>query len=224
MNLASWFQTSAGASLRVAESRALAVESASLTGQVAVWASILDVSEDWQTQSGMRLNVWHGLGRTKLDSAFGTCVVGQMSSLPYATGAIDALIIQHGLEEAPDMRALINEAARVLRDGGRAIVLLLDPWGRVGARCLLAKISRHPVLEPFAIECRLPLLSTVMRVFRRNGLICEQVSRIDSRHVKARLIVFRKQRMAVDLPAQHEDAREASGLGLVPASRTSEAA
>jgi len=224
LNLTSWFRTPAGEALRLAESRVLVAETSLLSGEVLVWASIFDPIDNWQALSQARLNVWQALERKTIAARHDACVVGQLSSLPYATGAVDALIIQYGFEEVSDLSAAISETARVLRNGGHALVLLLDPWSGLGVRSLLGKLPSTALSESVAIECRrlLPAFSIKLQ-FRAHGLSCERESRIQSEGAKARLLAFRKYEVAAVLPTPRHEAREPGSIGLVPASRTSSA-
>ena len=48
-------------------------------------------------------------------------------ALPFTAGAFDGVLLHHALEAAPDARAALREAARVLRVGGRLVVAGFNP-------------------------------------------------------------------------------------------------
>jgi SAM-dependent methyltransferase len=55
-------------------------------------------------------------------------VRGDITRLPFAPDAFDAVICSHILEHVPDDRAALRELFRVLRAGGRATILVpIDP-------------------------------------------------------------------------------------------------
>ena len=69
------------------------------------------------------------------DSKFrnnGNAAVANNEELPLATDSIDVVVIHHALDFTPDCHKLLREATRVLRPGGKLIVLSfnpLSPWG-----------------------------------------------------------------------------------------------
>jgi SAM-dependent methyltransferase len=54
-------------------------------------------------------------------------VVGRAEEMPFEAATFDAVIFVASLQFIEDWRQAVAEAARVLRDGGRLIVLLLNP-------------------------------------------------------------------------------------------------
>jgi ubiquinone/menaquinone biosynthesis C-methylase UbiE len=56
--------------------------------------------------------------------------VGDATSLPYADGTFDALVSTQVYEYVPDMPAALKEARRVLRPGGRLLILDTD-WDAI---------------------------------------------------------------------------------------------
>jgi SAM-dependent methyltransferase len=57
-------------------------------------------------------------------------VAADLTRLPFATGRFDLVLCSHVLEHIPDDAAAIAEIARVLRPGGRAVVMVpYDPKG-----------------------------------------------------------------------------------------------
>jgi SAM-dependent methyltransferase len=58
--------------------------------------------------------------------------VADIENLPLATDSMDAVLLHHTLDFTPDSHRLLREATRVLRPGGRLIILGFNPlslWG-----------------------------------------------------------------------------------------------
>lgn len=73
------------------------------------------------------------IARNRLDAAGLTAArvqTGDMYQLPLAGSACDTLLLHQVLHYADDPAAVIDEAARVLRPGGRLLVIDLMPHGR----------------------------------------------------------------------------------------------
>ncbi len=65
-------------------------------------------------------------------SGFEVDVVAELSQLPIQTATVDAVLLPHTLEFAPDPHAIVREADRVLTGEGQLIVLGFRPvslWG-----------------------------------------------------------------------------------------------
>ncbi len=77
-------------------------------------------------------------------------------ALPFADGAFDLVLCQHGLQFVPDRAAAVREMRRVVAPGGRALVIVLQA------------LARHPVFEALmdsvAHQLSLPI-SAVMTPF-----------------------------------------------------------
>ena len=58
---------------------------------------------------------------------------GSLTALPYATGAFDALYATESLEHAVDIEGAVAELCRVVKPGGRIVVIdkNKDHWGRL---------------------------------------------------------------------------------------------
>jgi len=82
------------------------------TGRVAgldVNTEMLEVARIASRQQGMDIN----------------CVEGDVSKMPFDSGAFDVVLCQHGLQYFPDRSAALNDMHRVLSDRGR---IVLNVW------------------------------------------------------------------------------------------------
>jgi SAM-dependent methyltransferase len=59
-------------------------------------------------------------------------------ALPLPNASLDALVLHHALETAPDPRSVLREAARVVAPGGRLILCAFNPLSLWGVRRLYA--------------------------------------------------------------------------------------
>lgn len=225
MNLIEWFKTPASEPLRRAEDHRIAETITRFPGEVFVWATLF-------SRESLALREWHRgfciatlLDMGDTSQVEGTQVYAQLSSLPYASGSVDVFIVQHGLELETDVAGCIREIARVLRDGGRSLVLSLDPRSALGIRTLLGKLPRIRLLEQVAIHSsRLTPAHSVKLCCVREGLFCESQTRILGGVASATLTEVSKQRAGVDLRAQQASQEVEEEMGLVGAtSRTATA-
>ena len=78
--------------------------------------------------------------------------VGRVETLPYASGAFDVCIANSVLEHVPDWQALLQEASRVLKDGG---LLILSTTNRLHP--FQGEINRFPFYPwlPAAVKARI---------------------------------------------------------------------
>lgn len=224
MNLDDWFNSAIGASLRAAEDRVLAGLLKGLPGEVVVCATMLNGFEPAYSRVTAPLRVNHRLGSLELQTTGDAQVVGCLSAMPYVNGAVNAFVLQHGLEAELDHLACIAEISRVLSEGGRAIVFTLDPWGGIGMRHLLGKLPRTALFDPFTIQCaRLLTAGSLKRAFVREGLSCERQRRVHGTRATATLTELRKRGRGADLLVKGARARLGDDLGLVGVTSRSEA-
>lgn len=124
--------------------------------------------------------------------------------LPFIDEAFDLVWLQHALEPAPQLTALLAEASRVLAAGGVLVVTAVHPLGGWAPWfCWRARGQRQSLLWPWRLRQHL----------QREGLKCEGLHRLgapwpsstrpiggDSRWGGGYLLLARKQRrMAIPL-------------------------
>ena len=63
-----------------------------------------------------------GAGRADVD-----LVVADTAELPFAGASVDGVVLHHALDVAPNRRGTLREAARVLKPGGRLVVVGFNP-------------------------------------------------------------------------------------------------
>lgn len=59
----------------------------------------------------------------------GAQILGHPAYLPFASDAVDALLLPHTLEQADDPHQVLREAERVLTGEGHIVLLGFHPWG-----------------------------------------------------------------------------------------------
>lgn len=68
----------------------------------------------------------------RVDPNLGTCA-GSMTALPFASGSFDGVYATESLEHAVDIEAAVAEMCRVLRPGGRLVIIdkNAEHWGKL---------------------------------------------------------------------------------------------
>lgn len=85
-----------------------------------------------------------------------TVIVGEMENLPIASECVDAVVLHHALDFACSPHQALREAVRILRPGGRLVVVGFNPVSFWGLRRLLARRPRQvPWLGRFMTYRRL---------------------------------------------------------------------
>jgi SAM-dependent methyltransferase len=102
-----------------------------------------------------------GRSRTRRQSVIGaggssadSDVVANLGALPVLSGVIDAVVLPHSLEMAPDPYAALREADRVLGAEGQMLVLGFRPCSAWGLRSALGQHSFPPGLRRILSEGR----------------------------------------------------------------------
>lgn len=69
----------------------------------------------------------------------------ELQELPFQSRSLDAVVLQHALEEADDPRVMLREVARVLAPGGRLVISAFNPWSALGLRRVYAAAIPDPL-------------------------------------------------------------------------------
>ena len=96
--------------------------------------------------------------------------VGGLDGLPIDDGELDAVVCGMVLHHLPELESAAREMHRVLRPGGTAVVLELEPHKEAWMRTTLG--DRHLGLEP----------GDVVRAFERAGFSDLRVEDVDDRY------------------------------------------
>jgi SAM-dependent methyltransferase len=78
----------------------------------------------------------------------GVSLCAPLTSLPFASDSIDAILLPHTLELVEDPYAVLREAERVLCAEGCLMICGFNPWSGWGARRLFARLLRRPAFPP----------------------------------------------------------------------------
>lgn len=74
--------------------------------------------------------------------------VGDIAGLPLPDGQFDLVVVNHVLNDVPDIAAPVSEFARVLRPGGRLVILMLHPCF-YGLRAERQSMRRHLAVQEY---------------------------------------------------------------------------
>ena len=136
--LADWLGTPAGLRVLGLERPVLQEAVRRFHGDSLLWIGATADLVDTTAQCMVRARVFaagalqRGMSREVADARRGTpdidLVVADTAELPFASASIDGAVLHHALEVAADRRGTLREAARVLRPGGRLVVVGFNPW------------------------------------------------------------------------------------------------
>src|SRR6202034_194813 len=107
--------------------------------QVGAWGSARHLLDDARTQHTTLLAPNRGPGVT---------LCAPLTSLPFASDSIDAILLPHTLELVEDPYAVLREAERVLCAEGCLLICGFNPWSGWGMRRLFAHYFRRPPFPP----------------------------------------------------------------------------
>ena len=129
--LASWFSTPHGARLIDVERGPLAEAVRRCHGDALLWLGSVPALVDVTARCMVRLTV-HNTGSAgasgNVANRTASGIVADPADLPLATACLDGVVLHHVLESVGDPRAVVREATRTLRPGGRLVVACFNPF------------------------------------------------------------------------------------------------
>ena len=134
--LAEWLATPAGDRFLALERPALQETVRRVHGDSLLWIGATDDLVDTTAQCMVRARIcaayrtldgsW-GLERERPGMSDIDLVVADTAELPFAGASIDGIVLHHALDVVADRRGTLREAARVLKSGGRLVVVGFNP-------------------------------------------------------------------------------------------------
>jgi len=138
--LSAWWASRLGRALLAAESELLAAALEDVFGwellQVGAWGGARELLAGSRTRR-QSLIAAPGL-------AAGADIIARPSQLPVIGDSIDAALLPHTLEFAPDPYAILREVDRVLGGEGQLLVLGFQPWSLWGMRARWSRTGFPP--------------------------------------------------------------------------------
>jgi len=89
-----------------------------------------------------------------LEFPAGAHVIGRPAQLPVTSDSMDAVLLPHTLEFAPDPYAIVREVDRVLTGEGQLLVLGFAPWSAWGLRATFSRAGFPPGMRRVLTEKR----------------------------------------------------------------------
>lgn len=136
--LADWLATPAGGRLLALERPVLQETARRFLGDSLLWmgatADLVETTAQCMVRA--RICTTHGTFRRggfsareseRADMAGVDLVAADTAELPFAGASIDGVVLHHALDVAADRRGTLREAARVLKPGGRLVVVGFNP-------------------------------------------------------------------------------------------------
>ncbi len=114
--------------------------------QIGRWGAGAQLSESARTQH----HCW-----LAPDASGSSAIRAHFDALPIATGAVEAVLLPHTLEFAPDPHQLLREVERVLVGDGHVVACGFNPYGPWGLRHLVARGRFPPPVDRLLAESRL---------------------------------------------------------------------
>lgn len=138
--LKAWWESALGRSLLAAESELLGAALEDVFGwellQIGAWGGARELLAGSRTRRQTLLTV------PALPA--GADIIARPSQLPVTSDCIDAAILPHTLEFAPDPYAILREADRVLVGEGQLLLLGFRPWSLWGMRARWSRAGFPP--------------------------------------------------------------------------------
>jgi SAM-dependent methyltransferase len=138
--LSSWWESALGRALLAAESELLSTALEDVFGwellQVGAWGKARELLAGSRTrrQSLIAAAAFPG----------GADIIARPSLLPVSSDCVDAVLLPHTLEFAPDPYAVLREVDRVLTGEGQLLVLGFRPWSLWGMRARWSRSGFPP--------------------------------------------------------------------------------
>ena len=149
--LSAWWASPLGRALLAAESELLAAALEDVFGwellQVGAWGGARELLAGSRTRRQSLIAV-PGL-------AGGADIIAIPSQLPLIGDSIDAALLPHTLEFAPDPYAILREVDRVLGGEGQLLVLGFQPWSLWGMRARWSRAGFPPGMRRVLSQRRL---------------------------------------------------------------------
>ncbi len=149
--LSAWWASPLGRALLAAESELLAAALEDVFGwellQVGAWGTARELLAGSRTRRQSLIAV-PGL-------AGGADIIARPSQLPLIGDSIDAALLPHTLEFAPDPYAILREVDRVLGGEGQLLVLGFQPWSLWGMRARWSRTGFPPGMRRVLSQRRL---------------------------------------------------------------------
>ena len=107
----------------------------------------------------------------------GVEIACEESAWPIGEHAVDAVVLQHGLDFSLDPHAVLREAARAVRSGGHLLIVGLNPWSLWGVRRAFSKevLGEAQCLSASRVGDWFSLLGFALE-HRRFGCYCPPLS------------------------------------------------
>lgn len=138
--LAAWWGTPLGRSLLAAESELVGEAMEDVFGwellQIGAWGSARELLARGRTRRQSLI--------AAPDFPGGADVIARPAHLPVTSDSIDAALLPHTLEFAPDPYAILREVDRVLTGEGQLLILGFRPWSLWGLRSRASRSGFPP--------------------------------------------------------------------------------
>jgi SAM-dependent methyltransferase len=138
--LGAWWESALGSALLAAESELLGGALEDVFGwellQIGAWGGARELLAGSRTRRQSLISVPAFAG--------GADIIARPSQLPVMSDCIDAVLLPHTLEFAPDPYAIVREADRVLVAEGQLLVLGFRPWSLWGMRARWSRAGFPP--------------------------------------------------------------------------------